>query len=204
MKKKLTIREIYLAFLAISLLLFGVYSIFFSHEAEDYESIIYKTNSNIIKTEEIKKSPLTFKAYTKDDPDQFYFVTFTEAVGYQSTIEVMTMIDKEGNIEQVEVIKEGETPAFFDKVKSGKFVHKFMGLSIFEPIYIDNAKGYAGSSEGINTKNKVDAIGGATISSAAITKAVNDGTTSVGDKYFDNHAVNPFYELAFGLNELAL
>ncbi|PAB55687.1 hypothetical protein, partial [Anaeromicrobium sediminis] len=85
--RRWTIREMYLAFLAISLLLFGAYSVFFSHETDDYSSIIYKTDSNIVKTEQIIKSPLTFKVYTKDNPDQFYFATFTEAVGYQSTIE---------------------------------------------------------------------------------------------------------------------
>lgn len=177
---------------------------FFNNEVEDYASKVYKTNSNIIKTEQISKSPLSFKAYVKDDSDEFYFVTFTEVVGYQSTIEVMTMMNKEGNIEQVEVIKQGETPAFFDKIESAKFFDRFIGLSIFEPIYIDNAKGYAGSSEGIRTDNKVDAVGGATISSTAITKAVNNATIFVADKYFDNKVINPFYKFKFGLNELAL
>ncbi|HSQ87731.1 FMN-binding protein [Romboutsia sp.] len=204
MRKKWTIREIYLAFLAISLLIFGGYSMFFNHEAVDYSSIIYKVNPDIVKTEKINKSPLTFKVYTKDNADKFYFVTFTEAVGYQSTIEVMTMINTEGNIEQVEVIKEGETPAFFDKVKAAKYNEKFTGLTIFDPIYIDNAKGYAGSSEGIDTNNKVDGVSGATISSAAITKAVNDGTVVVADKYFDENVINPFCKFKFGLNELAL
>ncbi|CAH2213395.1 4Fe-4S binding protein [Tepidibacter aestuarii] len=204
MKNRWTIRELYLGFLAISLLLFGAYSMFFSHEVEDYSSKIYKINPNIVKTEEINKSPLIFKAYTKNDPNKFYFVTFTEEVGYQSTIEVMTMINNEGNVEQVEVVKEGETPAFFDKVESGKFNEKFIGLSIFEPIYIDNAIGYAGSSEGIDTNNKVDAVSGSTISSSAITRAVNDGTTIVVGKYFDENIVNPFYKMTFGLSELAL
>ncbi|CAH2213408.1 FMN-binding protein [Tepidibacter aestuarii] len=204
MRKRWTIRELYLGFLAISLFIFGGYTLFFSHEAEDYSSKIYKINPNIIKTEQINQSPLTFKTYTKDDPNQFYFITFTESVGYQSTIEVMSIISKEGNIKQVEVTKEGETPAFFDKIESSKFNEKFVGLSIFEPIYIDNATGYAGSSDGIDTNNKVDAVSGSTISSAAIAKAVNDGTTIVASKYFDENVVNPFYKMAFGLNELAL
>lgn len=204
MRRKLTIRELYLIFLGVTLLLFGGYSIFSNQQTEDYSLIIYKSNPNIIKTKQINKLPLTFKAYTKDDPKHTYFVTFTEAVGYQSTIEVMTMIDKEAKIEQVKVIKQGETPAFFDKLEDINFTNKFNGLSIFEPIYIDKALGYPGSSEGIKTDNKVDAVGGATISSVAISKAVNNGTVLIADKYFDKDVINPFYKLNYGLNELAL
>lgn len=204
MRRRWTIRELYLLFLGVTLLLFGSYSIISNHQTEDFSSIVYKSNPNIIKTEQINKSPLTFKAYTKDDPKQAYFVTFTEAVGYQSTIEVMTLIDNEGKIEQVKVIKQGETPAFYDKLEAINFTNKFNELSILESIYIDNAVGYAGSSEGIKTDNKVDAVGGATISSVAISKAVNNGTSLVANKYFDKDVINPFYKFNFGLNELAL
>ncbi len=204
MKKRWSFREIYLSFLAISLLVYGAYSMFVNNQTKDYSLKIYEMNPNIIKTEQINKSPLIFKAYTKDDSNQFYFVTYTEAVGYQSNIKVITILNKDGNIENVEVIEQGETPAFFDKIESIKFVDKFNGLSIFEPIYINNAKGYVGSSEKIKTDNKVDAVGGATISSAAITKAVNDGTTIVAEKYFNKNVINPFYKFSFGLNELAL
>ena len=204
MKKKWTIREVYLAFLAISLLIFGAYSMFFSGESEDYTSKIYEANSNIFKTEQINNSPLVFKAYTQKNSQEFYFAAFTESVGYQSTIEVMTMVDKEGNIQQVEIIKQGETPAFFEKLESVKFNERFKGMSIFEPIYLDRAEGYAGSSEGIKTKNKVDAVSGATISSAAITKAVNDATTVIAKNYFNENVINPFYKFSIGLNEMAL
>ncbi|MCM1991760.1 FMN-binding protein [Oceanirhabdus seepicola] len=204
MKRKWTIRELYLAFLAVSLFIFGAYSMFFSGESEDYASKIYEVNSNILKTEQLSNSPLIYKAYAENDPNEFYFVAFTESVGYQSTIEVMTMINKEGNIEQVEIIKQGETPAFYEKLESVKFGNRFKGISIFEPVYIDNAKGYAGSSEGIKTNNKVDAVGGATISSAAITKAVNDATSVISNDYFNKNVINPFYKFSIGLNELAL
>lgn len=204
MKKRWTIRQLYLLFLAVSLLIFGAYSMFFSGGTQDYSSTIYEVNSYIYKTEQISKSPLVFKAYEENDPNQFYFVAFTESVGYQSAIEVMTVINKDGNIEQVEIIKQGETPAFFEKIELGKFNTLFEDISIFEPIYIDNAQGYSGSSEGIKTDNKVDAIGGATISSAAITMAVNDATTFISEKYFDKDVVNPFYNLSIGWNELAL
>lgn len=204
MKKKKTISQLYLLFLGLTLLLYGCYSIISNNQVEDYSSIVKDIHPNISKLEQIHKSPLTFKAHIKNDTKKEYFVTCTEAVGYQSIIEVMTMIDKEGIIENVIVFKHGETPAFFDKLVDNKFTDQFNGLEILEPIYNENASGYPGSSDGIETNNKVDAVTGSTISSVAISKAVNDGTTLVAKKYFDVDIINPYYNFKFGLNELGL
>lgn len=203
MKKKWTFREFYLLFLAISLLIYGGYAMICNYQMEDYSALVYQSDADINQVEKINSSPLTFKV-SKNNSSDDYYVTFTEAVGYQSTIETMTAIDEQGKIIGVEVINENETPAFFEKIETARFVNRFDDLIVTEPIYVGNAKGYPGSTEDYSMDNKVDAVSGATISSVAIAKSVNDGTTFIAGAYFNETVESPFYEFSFGLQEIAL
>jgi len=203
-KRKWTFKEYYLLFLAVTLLIYGAYSMISSKETEDYSEFIYQSELSIDQVEKVNNSPLVFKAYSSGQSSNRYYAVFSEAVGYQSTIEVMTIIDEIGHINVVDVIAESETPAFFEKIKASKFEKRFTDLSVKEPISINNAKGYFENVDGAYSKNSVDSIGGATISSVAIAKAVNDGTSFVAENYFDETVISPFNVFSFGLQEAGL
>lgn len=200
--KKFTFRDFYLAFLAITLLAYGIYTTVNNPKEADYTSALVKDNQDYVSVEEIKSSPQIFKAMTNDGAVEY--IVISDSVGYQSKLMIKTVIDQSAVIKKVDVIEQGETPAFFDKILQSKYTERFEGKTILEPIYIGRAKGYPGSSEGMNTQNQIDAISGSTISSVAIAEAVSKGVTAVADEVFDKNVSNPFLKMDISLGEVAL
>jgi len=201
-KSKRTFREYYLIFLAITLLIYGGYTMLNSSDVRDYSSTIFDADPSYVEIEEIKSNPLIFKVFRSSG--EVDLATITNSVGYQSKLELLTIIDEKGLITKVDVLEQGETPAFFDKILQSKFTDRFVGKTTFEPIYVGRAKGYPGSSEGVMTQNQVDAVSGSTISSVAIAEAVNKGTTYVASNYFEKNVHSPFIQMNITLSEIGL
>lgn len=95
-------------------------------------------------------------------------------VGYSSTIEAMVGIDEEGFITGVRVLSQQETPglgARLEEVKYGEsepwFTRQYEDMSVTDEITVDKDGG------------SIDSITGATISSRALTNAVNKGLREI-------------------------
>ena len=124
----------------------------------------------------------------KNTGDFSYYVGYTDGakttvggyifqvagVGYSSTIEAMVGIDKKGIITGVRVLSQQETPglgARLEEIKYGEsepwFTGQYNGMSVTDEIKVDKDGG------------SIDSITGATISSRALTNAVNKGLREI-------------------------
>lgn len=103
---------------------------------------IKSTNSEVI----------YYKAYDKDN--QQVGVAFkAQGKGYSSIIETMVGMSLSGKILAIKIITQNETPGLGNRVTENQFLNQFMNKDILE-------------------LNKVQAITGASISSAAVIKSV--------------------------------
>ena len=98
---------------------------------------------------------------------------FTEEVkGYGGALSVMVGIDTTGTVTGVSVLEHNETPGLGGNVTKSEFYSQFTGLSAD----ITATKNAANPAN-----NEIKAVTGATISSKAVTKAVNQALQIVED-----------------------
>lgn len=99
-----------------------------------------------------------------------YVMSLTAKEGYGGKITLTMGVSKEGLITGLEVLEANETAGLGAKCKEPEFKSQFAGKHLADPsTKMEVVKG-GGASE-----TQVDAISGATITSRAITKAVNAG-----------------------------
>ncbi|MBQ1412302.1 MAG: RnfABCDGE type electron transport complex subunit G [Clostridia bacterium] len=98
-------------------------------------------------------------------------VVTTRAKGYGGTIEVMTGIRADGAVNGVTILSMSETPGLGAKTKEPGFLNHFIGARVGQekPLAVDKDGG------------TVNAVSGATISSRAVTDAVNQAIAVAGD-----------------------
>jgi electron transport complex protein RnfG len=89
----------------------------------------------------------------------------TEAKGYGGTIRVLTGINPDGTVAGVEILEITETAGLGMKAKEVSFREQYAGKSA--------AIGLVVSKGGAAPGNSIDALTGATITSKAVTEAVN-------------------------------
>lgn len=113
----------------------------------------------------IDDEKITYNAAVKDG-DTVGVIFVSQANGYGGVVSVMTAIDMNGNIISVEILAASdETPGLGQNVTKESFYSQYAGLK-------DNVtvvKGGAANKE----NNEINAVTGATISSKAVTTAVN-------------------------------
>ncbi len=102
--------------------------------------------------------------------------------GYGGDVVVMTGVDTEGKITKVKVTEMEETPGLGAKCQTD-WINQYTGLT--ENIVVSK-NGSAGDNP-----NKIDAISGATITSKAVTKAVNNSVSAVIVVINDNSGAAP-------------
>lgn len=113
-----------------------------------------------------------------------YVTSAVSAEGYGGDIGVMVGVDNDGKITRVEVTNMNETPGLGAKAQ-GSWIDQFSGLG-------NNIKVDKNGSES-DAEYKVEAISGATITSSAVTKAVNaalEATHVVIDDNSDSDSEN--------------
>jgi Na+-translocating ferredoxin:NAD+ oxidoreductase subunit G len=95
-----------------------------------------------------------------------------EGAGFQDTIELLYGVDPQANrIVGMRVLESRETPGLGDKIiKDLKFVGQFEDLAADPPL--EAVKG------GADADHQIDAISGATISSKAVAKIINQGNAT--------------------------
>jgi electron transport complex protein RnfG len=96
------------------------------------------------------------------------FAIPAEGAGFQDTIQLIYGFDaKTRRVVGMEVLESRETPGLGDKIiKDAKFLANFHDLAVDPKVVVVKS--------GKKTDNEVDAISGATISSKAVVKIIND------------------------------
>lgn len=104
-----------------------------------------------------------------------YAFTVTEN-GYSGDIKVMTGVKTDGSILKVEVLSaDNETPGLGQNVKKVNFLDRFMNKTGILTV----------TKNAPSSDNEIQAVTSATISSSAVTRAVNAAT-----EYFENNLKN--------------
>ena len=112
----------------------------------------------------------------------------TSTQGYGGQVKVMTGIDTEGNIVGVDVFyNDDETPGLGKNTSNESFRDQYKGLSAYENIMV--SKDFSSVVDDSTTGNTqtVDAVTSATISSRAVTKAVNEAC-AIYNEYTEKEA----------------
>ena len=105
------------------------------------------------------------------------YIFVTGAKGYGGNISVMTAVDPAGKILAVSILSASdETPGLGQNVTKEGFYSQFLGLSGEITVVKNGAN---------STDNEINAVTGATISSKAVTKAVNEALTLYSENFGD-------------------
>lgn len=99
-------------------------------------------------------------------------IASTAGKGYSSYIQMLVALDTDLRVRDVRILGHGETPGLGDQVEDPDFLGQFKGKSLRQIVLI---KG--------ETKENIQAISGATISSRAVTNGVKDAVQLLVDKY---------------------
>ncbi len=110
---------------------------------------------------------ITYCVGTDDSGEQVGYVFTAGAKGYGGTVAVMVGLDNEGVITGIEILSHAETPGLGANAVKPEFKNRFMGKS--GTLTVDKV-----SNDGQN----IQAITAATITSKAVTAAVNSVTAA--------------------------
>lgn len=199
--KKRDPESYYLWFLLITGILAIVYGIFWTGQSVDYKALIEQSIPGVHAVERIIGTKPTYKIEAQGG---IHYAVIDSAVGYQSEIEMMSIVDAKGLVEKVLVTKQRETPAFFERLYKEKYFESFTGLSLREPIYLGGALGYSGYLDDTQTENYIDRITGSTISSHAVAEAVNKGNLYLAQHFFNTSWTNPYELFQFNWKDAAM
>jgi len=100
------------------------------------------------------------------------YIASTAGKGYSSFIQMLVSLGPDLRIGEVKVLGMNETPGLGDQVLEKSFLDQFKGKSLAQIVLI---KG--------ETKDNIQAISGATISSRGVTNGVKDAVQTLVDKY---------------------
>jgi electron transport complex protein RnfG len=100
------------------------------------------------------------------------YMSSTAGKGYSSFIAMLVSLDTELKIKDVKILHHGETPGLGDQVEDMAFLGQFKGKALSQIVLLKT-----------ETKENIQAISGATISSRAVTNGVKDAVQTLADKY---------------------
>jgi electron transport complex protein RnfG len=101
------------------------------------------------------------------------YIASTSGKGYSSHIQMLVSLDKAMKIKDVKILHQQETPGLGDQIEDRKlFLDQFRGKGLLQLVLIK-----------AETKENIQAISGATISSRAVNNGVKDGVQTLVDKY---------------------
>jgi electron transport complex protein RnfG len=106
------------------------------------------------------------------DPQNIGYIAETYGKGYSSYIDILVSVDRNFVVEKVNILHHAETPGLGDEIQKAYFLNQFAGKSENNLVVV---KG--------ETKDKIQAITGATISSRAVTEdGVRNGVKMLEEK----------------------
>ncbi len=85
---------------------------------------------------------------------------------------MLVSLDTDLKIRDVKILHHGETPGLGDQVEDKSFLDQFKGKALSQIVLLK-----------AETKENIQAISGATISSRAVTNGVKDAVQTLVDKY---------------------
>lgn len=100
------------------------------------------------------------------------YISSTAGKGYSSFIAMLVSLDTGLKIRDIKILHHGETPGLGDQIEDNNFLGQFKGKSLTQLILLKT-----------ETKENIQAISGATISSRAVTNGVKDAVQTLVDKY---------------------
>ena len=143
-------------------------------EAESFE-----TNETLIEKCDESEEFLKSKGFNGTNVDEVliaksnnksigYIINATSPNGYGGNIQISLGIDKEGKIQGFEILSISETVGLGMKAKDDEFKSQFPGKNSNEIKY---------TKAGAASEDEINAISGATITTSAVTEAVNSALT---------------------------
>lgn len=102
------------------------------------------------------------------------YISSTAGKGYSSYVLMLVSLDTDMKIKGIKILHHGETPGLGDQVEDNNFLDQFKGKSLSQLVLVKS-----------ETKENIQAISGATISSRAVTNGVKDAVQTLVDKYGD-------------------
>lgn len=100
------------------------------------------------------------------------YISSTAGKGYSSYIAMLVSLDTDFKIRDINILHHGETPGLGDQIEAPNFIGQFRGKSLSQIILLKT-----------ETKENIQAISGATISSRAVTNGVKDAVQTLVDTY---------------------
>ena len=110
--------------------------------------------------------------------------------GYSGPVEIAVKVSSEGQIQEIYVISQKETPSYFKKVMGARFNERLIGKNYKDPINLDKT---------------IEAVSGATVTSLAITEATKKALYLISDEIL-GLSIPPAQaaKVIFGLPEISL
>ncbi len=138
---------------------------YMSNKANDKEML-----SHAFKDAQIEVISKSDRLYKLTQKDKEYVLGLGSAWGYGGNMEVASVADSTGKIEKIVLIEESETYAYVQRMIDRNYFMQYQGKNIDEAFSIGH---------------DLDAVSGATVSSLAISRAVQDGGHTLAENYFD-------------------
>lgn len=173
--------------LTVAFILIGVLYVLYMRTPVEENSFLLDQYEEFDAYEMINENPLIYEV-SKEGLKIGYLGIESEK-GYQSTIKIAALINYNGEIINVKVIDQDETPAFFSRIENSSFLNQFSEESI---------------GEGFKINENVDAVSKATISSNAITKAIHKSSNYIGSKYLKIQVSDVYSGINFGIVDMAI
>lgn len=120
--------------------------------------------------ETISTKPLLFKVSHGEPGHVPHYLAVEKTHGYGGPVTVATEMDPSGIIRQIRVLDHKETPVFIKKIQENQFFDQFVGKDV---------------SAAFELGQDIDAVTGATVSSASFCKAVQLGSQVIGKRVLD-------------------
>jgi NosR/NirI family nitrous oxide reductase transcriptional regulator len=138
-----------------------------------------------------KVNETTFAAYSSDFPPTLMgYITTGQSNGYNGPMTVAVGVDLYGKVIGIKVIRDSETPSYFNEVMDSNFIQSLIGK-----FYSDEFRLY----------KDVDGVSGATFTSRGIAKAVLLGSRQIAEDQLKlNVTEQPITEVKFGIPEIVL
>ena len=124
---------------------------------ESLEEVLPADSYDVVKETE---SETVYEA--KKDGNKIGFCVVNIEKGYGGDVKIMTGVKTDGTVSKVKILEHGETPGLGANAEKESFISQFIGKTKGVEVTKSGASG-----------NKITAISGATITSSAVTRAVN-------------------------------
>lgn len=138
-------------------------------DAQSFETFDASDAGSVLESAGIKAEDVTIEEVMtamKDGKAAGYVMTVTDHEGYGGDIKLAMGIQTDGTVNGISFLSISETAGLGMKAKEAAFYEQFAGKKVEQFVY---------TKSGASAENEIDALTGATITTNAVTNAVNAG-----------------------------